>query len=286
MNNRELIEEATKIIEKNLKAPLSIKVLSEKIGYSLFHFIRLFSGVLGCTPKEYLAARRLCSAARDVLSGDKVLDVALEYQFSSSEAFSRAFKKVLGVSPANFKKNGSLEDIYKNPFAIPYSSESSNNIEQFNREPEVIELDSMLLAGRIVTVGDDHTVIGKLWGEFVQIPPPGGIENPPKFTQCSFWNPEENDGNAIHVMTAYVVDHMEFNSFVYKQIPKARYLRFPHYGPCENIITTYNWLFSNWLPEKNYKLTLPYSLEMYTNHQAEIDNDISAWILLPLKEIK
>lgn len=286
MNNGELIYEATKIIEDNLKSPFTIKILSEKVGYSIFHFIRLFNGILGCTPKEYLISRRLCSAAKDLLAGEKVLDVALDYQFSSSEAFSRAFKKVIGRSPADFRKNGTLVDISKQPFPIPYSYKDESKNEEYTREPEVVVLDSMLLAGRIVTVGDDYTVIGKLWGEFVNIKPPGGVDNPPVFTQCSFWNPDENDGNTIHVMTAYVVDHMEFNSFVYKQIPKAKYLRFPHYGPCENIIETYNWLFSNWLPEKNYKLTLPYSLEMYTTHEAEINNGISAWILLPLEEIK
>lgn len=50
------------------------------------------------TLKSYLAGRRLCYAAialRD--TADKIIDIALQYGFSSQEAFTRAFVRAYGI---------------------------------------------------------------------------------------------------------------------------------------------------------------------------------------------
>lgn len=59
MKNSQLILQATQYIEANLKQPLSVLTLSRASGYSLFHFIRLFQGVTGLTPGDYIARRRI-----------------------------------------------------------------------------------------------------------------------------------------------------------------------------------------------------------------------------------
>ncbi|MFD1909911.1 AraC family transcriptional regulator [Paenibacillus rhizoplanae] len=68
MKNTQLILQAIQYIESNLKQPLSVLTLSRETGYSLFHFIRLFQGVTGLTPGDYIARRRISEAARDILS--------------------------------------------------------------------------------------------------------------------------------------------------------------------------------------------------------------------------
>ena len=283
MKNEDLILEATKIIENHLRKELSIAALADKVGYSLYHFIRLFKGVVGCTPGEYLTARRLCSAAREILEGQKVLDVAISYNFSSSEAFSRSFKKLIGSSPTEFKRNGRLEIIPDLTWGTAFQGNKFKYNSDAPGDPRIIEMDSFLLAGKIIPLKDDHTEIGKLWSDFMKLKPPENIEHPASMAQCSFWSLGSDE--EIYIMSAYIVKSMEFDSFVYKKIPKAKYLQFPHYGPCENIVHSYNWLFSNWLPETNYKLTLPYNLELYNLNEDDIKNDISAWILLPVEAI-
>lgn len=290
MNNRSLIFESTKIIEDHLKKPLSVKELSDKVGYSLYHFIRLFSGVIGCSPGEYISSRRLSKAAQDILKNDeKVIDIALSYQFSSSEAFSRAFKKHTGFSPTKFRKDGRIiDDLSGLPWITPYYQDvTSPSGKEVTREPEVVELDELFLAGRIIEVGNDYSPIGKLWSDFIELSPPVSCKYPLEYAQCSFWDPERNDYH-LYVMAALQVNKMDqYNTFIYKKVPPARYLRFPHYGPCHTVSETYYWLFSSWLPEKNHKLTLPYNLEMYpAGDSEEVKKGISAWILLPLEEIR
>ena len=143
MNNRQFVFEATKIIETHLTKTMSVKDLSDKIGYSLFHFIRLFHGVVGCTPGEYISSRRLSRAAQDLISQNKkVIDIALDYQFSSPEAFSRAFKKHSGFSPSKFRKSGNaIKDLSRLTWITPYyTNHNSIDPAEESREPEEISL--------------------------------------------------------------------------------------------------------------------------------------------------
>jgi AraC family transcriptional regulator len=287
MNNRQYIFEATKIIETHLENFLSVKELSDKIGYSLYHFIRLFHGVVGCTPGEYLSARRLSRAAGDLLSGEKkVIKIALDYQFSSPEAFSRAFKKHSGLSPTQFRKNGDIKNnLSRLKWITPfYQDVSSKGMKKLNRKPEEIDLGEIFLAGRMVEVKNDYSPIGKLWNQFINLKPPGGAIEPLQYAQLSFWDEKASD-DILYVLAAVQVDKIEeTNTFLYKKVAPAKYLRFPHYGPEHRIAETYYWLFSTWLPETKFKLKLPYNMELYPAiNSEEREKGISAWILLPLE---
>lgn len=50
--------------------------------------------------RDYLRRRRLAFALREVRDSERsLLDIALDYGFSSHEAFTRAFKDAYGVTP-------------------------------------------------------------------------------------------------------------------------------------------------------------------------------------------
>lgn len=286
MTNRQYVFEATKIMEGHLQKALSVRDLSEKIGYSQFHFIRLFHGVVGCTPGEYLSARRLSRAAQDLISGEKkLIDIAYDYQFSSPEAFSRSFKKFSGFTPSYFRKSGEIvKDLSGLPWITPfYLDQSNNEMPAVSREPEEVFLGEMLLAGRMVEVENDYKPIGHLWNNFINLTPPKGALVPTGYAQLSFWDDTTED-NLLYVIASFQVDHIEENnSYIYKKVAPAKYLRFPHYGPEHRISETYYWLFSSWLPETQFKLKLPYNMELYPPvDSVEREKGITAWILLPL----
>ncbi|MFM1655727.1 helix-turn-helix domain-containing protein [Brevibacillus sp. B_LB10_24] len=70
------------------------------------NFHRIFEAVLGETAGNYIRSRRLSRAANDLLYTDqRILDIAVHYQFDSQEAFNRAFKRVYKVSPGAYRKN-------------------------------------------------------------------------------------------------------------------------------------------------------------------------------------
>ena len=96
-------------IEQNLKNRFEMEDVADRAGFSLFHFMRVFYSFTGYTLKGYIRERRLSDAARELLrSNKKVLELATEYCFESSETFIRAFKKEFKETPNQFRKKKQL----------------------------------------------------------------------------------------------------------------------------------------------------------------------------------
>lgn len=72
---------------------------------SPFHFLRLFSRVLGVTPHQYLVRSRLRHAASLLADSDRpVTDVALAVGFADLSNFVRTFHRAAGVAPGGFRQ--------------------------------------------------------------------------------------------------------------------------------------------------------------------------------------
>lgn len=100
-------------IENHLTEPASVEEAAAAAGYSRYHFSRTFLAATGLTPAGYLRKRRLSEAARElVISRRRILDIALDYQFSSPEAFTRSFRSEFGVNPALYRQRGRLRQLW------------------------------------------------------------------------------------------------------------------------------------------------------------------------------
>ncbi len=96
-------------IEANLTQSLAVERVAASVGYSRFHFDRLFLAIVGDTPTSYLRKRRLTEAAREVVASNRsLLEIALDYQFQSQEAFTRSFKRMFGSSPGAYRRRRRL----------------------------------------------------------------------------------------------------------------------------------------------------------------------------------
>ena len=89
-----------KYIEENLEEELNVKLLAEKVGYSEYHFIRIFKKTTNETVMEYVCRRRLIRACEDILDGMRIIDVAIKYGWQSHSAFSKSFNREFGFSPS------------------------------------------------------------------------------------------------------------------------------------------------------------------------------------------
>ena len=69
------------------------------------HFLRLFTGVLGVTPHQYLVRSRLRHAARLLADdGIAVTEIAYDVGFGDLSNFVRTFHRAAGVSPTKFRQ--------------------------------------------------------------------------------------------------------------------------------------------------------------------------------------
>ncbi|MEH6445099.1 MAG: AraC family transcriptional regulator [Oceanospirillaceae bacterium] len=92
-------------IDQHLDEELNLALLSEVACFSKFHFHRQFCEYTGISLFKYLQLLRLKRASYQLVFNldISVLDIALDAQFSSSESFSRAFKKTFAQTPSQFR---------------------------------------------------------------------------------------------------------------------------------------------------------------------------------------
>jgi AraC-like DNA-binding protein len=77
--------------------------LAAASGYSENRLRQKFYNVVGDTPSGYLRKRRLTEAARALLAGRPIVDVALSYGYSSQDNFTTAFKSWFGLAPGELR---------------------------------------------------------------------------------------------------------------------------------------------------------------------------------------
>lgn len=96
----EYLQKTIDYIEENLKESISIEECARRSGFSKFHFHRIFGIHLDVTLMEYVRRRRLGYAMLDVINGCRILDIALDYGYSSERSFCRAFQQEFGQLPS------------------------------------------------------------------------------------------------------------------------------------------------------------------------------------------
>jgi AraC-like DNA-binding protein len=92
-------------IDAHSHQQIDLEQAAGQAGISPFHFLRLFSSVLGVTPHQYLVRSRLRHAARLLADNDiSITDVAYDVGFGDLSNFVRTFHRAAGVSPRRFRE--------------------------------------------------------------------------------------------------------------------------------------------------------------------------------------
>jgi AraC-like DNA-binding protein len=92
-------------IDAHSHRPIGLEDAAGQAGLSPFHFLRLFSSVLGVTPHQYLVRSRLRHAARLLADdGRSITDVAFDVGFGDLSNFVRTFHRAAGISPLRFRQ--------------------------------------------------------------------------------------------------------------------------------------------------------------------------------------
>lgn len=92
-------------IEGHILENPTLDSISRAMHYSKFYCSRQFRLVAGMTLKRYIAGRRLYYATIQVRDTKKsIIDIALEYGYSSQAALTRAFQLTYGCTPAAYRK--------------------------------------------------------------------------------------------------------------------------------------------------------------------------------------
>jgi AraC family transcriptional regulator len=95
-------------VQAHVDEDLTLERLAKVAHFSPFHFHRVFSAIVGETLSQFVARLRLERAASQLLAmaAKSVTEIALDAGYSSSAAFSRAFREAFETSPSEWRAAG------------------------------------------------------------------------------------------------------------------------------------------------------------------------------------
>jgi AraC-like DNA-binding protein len=99
------IQETIDFVSKNLAAELSLTELAQYAQLSVSRYTLAFRRVTGCSPMEYfnrLRIQRACELLQT--TGKSVQEIGQKLGYHDPYYFSRAFKKIVGMSPNAYRK--------------------------------------------------------------------------------------------------------------------------------------------------------------------------------------
>lgn len=97
--------EAALWIDAHAEQEINLAAAASEAGLSPFHFLRIFTRVLGVTPHQYLVRARLRRAARLLTESERsVTEIAYDAGFADLSNFMRSFRRAAGVTPRDFRQ--------------------------------------------------------------------------------------------------------------------------------------------------------------------------------------
>lgn len=95
---------ALRAIHADVNLPWTVESLAAAAGMSRSAFAVRFKELVGQTPLDYVTEWRMQKAIQLLRKGDKkLIDVAQSVGYDSDAAFSKAFKRIVGASPGEYR---------------------------------------------------------------------------------------------------------------------------------------------------------------------------------------
>ena len=171
MDYAERIQKAIDFIEERLFEPIRLIDVADEAFCSLYHFHRQFQGMTGYSLKEYIRRRRLAEASEALRNTQiSILELALQCQYESQEAFSRAFKKEFGRNPGNFRaRRASFRSFL--PLDV-INNRMKGDLEMADVKPKILTKEAFLVIGPAIRVSTENQEnfkrIPLFWEEVMQ----------------------------------------------------------------------------------------------------------------------
>lgn len=255
---------AIRYIEEHLVEPYDIEAIAKRACSSEFHFQRLFHMITGVTVADYVRRRRLTLAAQDLITGnEKVIDIAFKYGYDTPEAFSKAFRRIHGISPSTVKKVGTILKAYP-PITFQISIKGDQDMEY-----TIVKKEAFKLVGKKRSVstidGENFKLIPAFWDECHQN---GFVDK-----LCSAQGPL----GTLGVCMDFTEDMKEFTYFIGIEKPdqdmegveevtisEATWAVFESIGPMPDAIQkVWGRIYSEFFPATNYEHAPGPELEVY-----------------------
>jgi AraC family transcriptional regulator len=261
LNYRKDIEKSIQFIESHIKENLTVEKIANEVGYSVYHFCRVFILCKGISIMEYIRNRRLSLAMIELLNGRKIIDIALDYGYETQSGFTKAFRKAFNVSPTQYiaqmtkyvdgKKTLEIGGYIMNPFFV---KKPAFKVAGYGIQTNIAGSDYTKDIASFWSNYDGENLESKMYE----------ILTPPKHGEIGLCIPSYNNGKVIYLLGVIVNDFSKVKSDMRTvEVPEAEYAVFttppvdttndPEQKEFGQVIkNTWKYIFEDWFKDSGY----------------------------------
>ncbi|MFZ6654958.1 AraC family transcriptional regulator [Undibacterium sp. TJN19] len=287
-NYRSRMLSVLQYIDAHLDQNLSVDALSEVAAFSKFHFHRQFSEYFGITAIRYVQLLRLKKASYELAFREhrKVIEIALDNGYESSEAFSRAFKKSCGQSPVDFRKQPQWLAWQSAPLTIQQMKEQHMSASHQLTDVKIVQFPETRIA--VLAHRGDPKLLGNSIQKFIawrkqnKLPPHVSATFNLIYDDIETTPPEEFRFDLCAAVPAPVGDNEA--GIVNKIIPAGSCAVLRHTGSDTLLGASVRYLYSVWLPQSGRSLRdFPLFLQRVSFFPDVPEHQMVTDIFLPLQ---
>jgi AraC family transcriptional regulator len=270
----EAILQASEYIEENLTQDIKVQDIIQNVGFSQYHFMRLFKAISGHTISNYIKRRKMTEASKLLLTTDmRILDIAVLFGYNSQEAFTRAFKEVYNVTPNTYRANNTryrnIEQIVINENILNLKASAVDPM-----EPRIVRRDGFLIAGLKYRGSNQNFEVPKLWNQLSE--KVKTIKNKIIGDHCYGYESYDDDfdrtGSFVYMVGIELSSITALpEDFEYQKVNSSKYAVFPISAVVENMPKSIIEIYTVHLPASGLKAARNYDFEYY-DYSFEVNN--------------
>ncbi len=275
----ERLNEAIAYMEEYMQEEISFEEVAKIACTSSYNFQRMFSYMTGISLSEYIRRRRMSLAAEELQQGtDKIIDIALRYQYASPTAFNRAFRSVHGIAPSQVRNAQAAVKLYP-PLHFQLSIAGSRELNY-----RIVKKDAFRVVGVCHELEKEleknYEVVPNLWrtaaedGTIADLSahidakePSGllGISMCQDLKDWKFW--------------IGVVSEEPLNGYEELQLPKASWIVFQCEGTHASIQELERRIWTEWFPSTGYQYVNGPVMEVYLDPDPS-SSRLEMWLMI------
>ncbi len=260
MNIYKSLNKVITYIEESLEEDINYNKLAQIMATNEYTMKKVFQLISNISVTDYIRNRRLSNAGFDLYkNNEKVIDIAVKYQYDNPTSFSRAFEKFHGIKPSSVRNNPEQLKVF------PKLQFDENIPENTNMEYSIIELEEQILYGigiktHYSTIQDDAPkFFAKMRNQYLD-----------KYGEIDYGMviyEDRIESNNYEYWIAYSKKIEEFEKVV---IPKSKWLKFQiDNQEAKSIQKVSRDFYEKFLPSSKFKLSPLPELEYYHDNITE-----------------
>jgi AraC family transcriptional regulator len=253
------IRRVLRFVQVHLDEPLTPERLAGIANLSVYHFHRIFSGLVGESLGEYVRRMRLERAAGELRRTDRqVVEIALGAGYDAHEPFTRAFRGHFGLPPSAFRRSAEPLVFPSALCGVHYGpDEAVSRFVPLQEDSHMIDvrIESMP-ARRLLAVAHqgDYQGIGAAFGRVYATAASLGLLGPDTVSLGVYYgDPDSTPAEDLrsHACVSIPPSHpldTPPDGCELLNLEGGEFAIGRHKGPYRTLHDSYRWLFGQWLP--------------------------------------